>query len=405
MNQPLNARANGSRISEIDLVRAFAIIGVLAVHATSFATIEMVSDSASYPVYNFINIFMKFGTPVFLFLSSFVLFLNYYPRPTSKQILLSFYRKRFVHIIIPYLVFSTIYYLAWAVTREPSEQPANWLTDFAEKLASGTAYAHLYFVFISAQFYLLFPLLLWILKKMPKLVSWCIPVGFAVHWAFYFLDEWVHIPHASNWAFSYFSFYMLGVYLGIRYEALRAWLAAFAKRRTFFFRTLTAVLWCVWLATGTSHSFIWYKLRTGAETLPPPYVYSMFWNGYAILSALVFMQAAFFMQANQSRSPLLRQLKRLGTLSFGIYLLHPLLLVVYRELKPEALSQAGLHLWYAGGFVLALFGTALIVSFSHRHLPFAWLFFGKNERSAKQADSSSSSPSEHIASGNKIGLR
>lgn len=404
MNQPLNARANGSRISEIDLVRAFAIIGVLAVHATSFATTEMLSDSASYPVYNFINIFMKYGTPVFLFLSSFVLFRNYYPRPISKQTLVSFYRKRFVHIIIPYLVFSTIYYIAWAVTREPSEQPANWLTDFAEKLASGTAYAHLYFVFISAKFYLLFPLVLWTLKKIPKLVPWCIPIGFAVQWGFYVLGEWVHIPHAANWAFSYFSFYMLGVYLGIRFEALRALLAAFAKRRALYYRALTAVLWCVWLATGIGHSLIWYKLRTAAETLPPPYVYSLFWNGYAFLSALVFMQAAFYLQYKRKNSFLLRQLRKLGTLSFGVYLLHPLLLAIYRELKPAALSQAGWHIWYAGGFILALFGTAFIVSLSHRYLPFAWLFFGKNERGTKPADSSNS-PAEHIVSGNKIGLR
>lgn len=401
MNQTLNARANRSRISELDLVRAFAIIGVLAVHATSFATTEMVSDPASFPVYNFINIFMKFGTPVFLFLSSFVLFLNYFPRPVSKQTITSFYRKRMIHIIIPYLVFSTIYYAAVAVTREPSEQPASWLIDFADKLASGTAYAHLYFVFISAQFYLLFPLLLWTLKKWPKLISWCIPIGFGAQWGFYAAGQWFPISSSANWAFTYFSFYMLGVYLGIRFDALRAKLASFRQLHAFRYRTLTVLLWCVWLAAGIGHSYIWYAKRTLAESLPPLLVYSMFWNGYAILSALVFMQTAFYAHAKQNQPYPVRLLKKLGALSFGVYLLHPLLLAVYRELKPSALPLAGQHLWYAGGFLLALFGSALIVAFSHRYLPFSWLLFGKNELNK----ATSRVPDAEAFGGNKIGLR
>lgn len=115
--------AKESRITEIDFVRAFAIIGVLAVHATSFATIEMLPHQNSYPIYNFINIFMKFGTPIFIFLSSFVLFLSYFHKPINKSTLISFYRRRLVYIIIPFLVFSTIYYGAVALTREDGQLP------------------------------------------------------------------------------------------------------------------------------------------------------------------------------------------------------------------------------------------------------------------------------------------
>ena len=37
--------------------------------------------------------------------------------------------------------------------------------EFLEKLLLGKAYTHLYYIFIIVQFYLLFPLLLYILKK------------------------------------------------------------------------------------------------------------------------------------------------------------------------------------------------------------------------------------------------
>lgn len=54
------------RIPELNLVRAVAIIGVLFVHSTSNATLEM-TNSSYYWLYNFVNIFMKYGTPTFIF--------------------------------------------------------------------------------------------------------------------------------------------------------------------------------------------------------------------------------------------------------------------------------------------------------------------------------------------------
>lgn len=80
------------RIPELNLVRAMAIIGVLCVHSTSYATVDM-TGSGYYWLYNFINIFMKYGTPTFIFMSSFVLFYNYYSRPLDKKLVSNFYKK------------------------------------------------------------------------------------------------------------------------------------------------------------------------------------------------------------------------------------------------------------------------------------------------------------------------
>ena len=53
---------------------------------------------------------MKFGTPTFIFLSSLVLFYNYYDRPTTKKLIGGFYKKRLLYIIIPYTLFSVFYF-------------------------------------------------------------------------------------------------------------------------------------------------------------------------------------------------------------------------------------------------------------------------------------------------------
>ncbi|MDQ6419463.1 acyltransferase [Paenibacillus sp. LHD-117] len=384
MNQLPIGTIRRARITELDLVRAVAIFGVLAVHATSFATMEMKGTTdTGYFLYNFANIFMKFGTPVFIFLSSFVLFLRYQDRPFARETFVSFYRKRLIHIIIPYTVFSTIYYIAVAVTRTEAERPTNFALDYLGKLATGTAYSHLYFVFISIQFYLLFPLVLWLFRAYPRLAAWAIPVGLAIQWGFYGADQLADIPYIGSWAFSYFSFYMLGAYAGSKYELIRGWVAS--QNRTSTYRFFTIALWVGWSATGLLHSWIWFQLRAHGVSSPQQ-LFQLLWSVFAFLSAIAFTQAAFHAEKRFAHSRTVRVLKLLGTYTFGIYLLHPLLLAVYREFRPTGAEPYVLHLWYAGGFLLALFGTWVIVAFAQRHVPFAWLFFGKNEERNTRAE-------------------
>ena len=73
-----------AKLNEIDIVRGLAILGVLMVHSTSFATVDMLHNRM-FGVYNFLNIFSKIGTTTFILLSSFVLFYNYYPQPLTVQ--------------------------------------------------------------------------------------------------------------------------------------------------------------------------------------------------------------------------------------------------------------------------------------------------------------------------------
>lgn len=50
------------KIPELQLVRAMAILAVLMVHATSYATVQL-TNSSLYVVYNALNVLMKYGTP------------------------------------------------------------------------------------------------------------------------------------------------------------------------------------------------------------------------------------------------------------------------------------------------------------------------------------------------------
>ncbi|OUM95732.1 MAG: acyltransferase [Thermobacillus sp. ZCTH02-B1] len=361
------------RIDEINLVRAFAIIGVLMVHSTSFAVTETLGSSL-YPLYNFANIFFKFGTPTFILLSSLVLFYTYYDRPADRSLFLGFYKKRLMYILLPYLIFSIGYYALrhyWYYADRPLDVA---LADFVDKLLTGKAYAHLYFVFISVQFYVLFPLLLYASKKWPLLTKGFIPFGFAVQWGFVLLNHyWLSVPNKGSWALSYFAYYFTGAYFGISFDRIREWLKPTAAKLKSWRGPTWALLWAGWLAFGLSHVWIWYVTRHDGRWFNTLW-YELLWNLHTFCTALVLIQVAFLLREWNREARVVRLLDHLGVMSFGIYLFHPLVLFYYR-LHPVTATY-WFHLWYAGGFVLALTLSWLVVTLAFRFIPFAWVLFG-----------------------------
>jgi len=365
--------ATKERIDEINLVRAFAIIGVLMVHSTSYAVTETL-ESSLFPAYNFANIFFKFGTPTFILLSSLVLFYTYYDRPLDRSLIGSFYKKRLMYILLPYLVFSTGYFLLVHIWYYPNRPIEDTLYSYAVKLLTGKAYAHLYFVFISVQFYLLFPLLLYVFKKWSRLTKWLVPIGFAVQWGFVLLNHhWLSVPNKGSWAFSYFAYYFTGAFFGIYFDSIRDWLKPTAAKLRSWRGWSWGLLWAGWLAFGLSHVWIWYLARHDGRWFNSLW-YELLWNLHTFFTALVLIQAAFVLRGWNKDARVVRALNHLGIMSFGIYLIHPLFLLVYRQYPVSAAPW--FHLWYAGGFVLALTLSWLVVTLAFRLVPHAWVVFG-----------------------------
>jgi peptidoglycan/LPS O-acetylase OafA/YrhL len=362
------------RIPELNLVRAMAIIGVLCVHSTSYATVDM-TGSGYYWLYNFINIFMKYGTPTFIFMSSFVLFYNYYSRPLDKKLVSNFYKKRFVYILLPYFIFSLMYFVILHFTHYQGRPFGESAVSFITKLFTGKAYTHLYFVFINMQFYLLFPLVLWLLKKYPSVVKWSVPIGLLIQWAFIVSNKYgFQVPNKGSWAFSYFSYFMLGAFIGVYFPKIKQWFVISRANATKARVVSWILLWAVWIFAGLGHVYIYYLLRLKIATYNTLW-YEFFWNLHTFACALVLIQIAYLLY-RKGPSLIVKPLNRLGALSFGIYLIHPFFLLVYRNFPPQTGVSWLIHLWYAGGFGVALIASWIVVGLTARFVPFAWVIFG-----------------------------
>ncbi|MGV2644034.1 acyltransferase family protein, partial [Clostridium perfringens] len=128
-------------------------------------------------------------------------------------------------IIIPYTLFSVFYFALLHYLYYQGRPFGETMENFVQKLLTGKAYTHLYFVFISIQFYVMFPLVLWLFKKVPQLAKWAIPIGLVIQWTFILMNKYYwQVPNKGSWALSYIAYFMLGAFIGIYYPKLKAWL-------------------------------------------------------------------------------------------------------------------------------------------------------------------------------------
>ncbi|MGG6313318.1 acyltransferase [Paenibacillus macerans] len=395
------------RLPQLDIFRALAIFSVIQVHASSFAAAEQALNSPYYFFYNWMNIFFKIGTPSFIFLSSFVLFYNYYDQPISWKLVGKFYKKRLTFIILPYLLVSCMYFLVVALYRHDfiNNSKLYELKSLGSALLTGTAYTHLYFVFISIQFYLLFPLFLWLFQSFRKnnvLLGLILPVGLALQWGFVFWNRYeLLLPNKGSFALTYMAYYMMGAVVAIYFGKIKAWLTTEWKTLSQPQKALTAGLWTSWLAIAFVHVQLWYSYRQGIR-VPDSFWFEFLWNVHSMLSALVLMKAAFYIHRKGSAF-WIKSLTRLGELSFGVYLFHPFVLLVYRLFRKEQ-SLPGDSLPYflfiVVGSLSALFLSWGFVQLSFCRLPFASWFLGNvpaslRKNKPKRSPENGQAPSVH----------
>ena len=393
------------RILELDIFRSLAIMAVVVIHTTS-ETLAKTEGTQGYYPYLFINMFSKFAVPVFIFLSAFVLFYNYLDKPLGKSMLRSFYTKRLLYILLPYLLISLGYFVLDVYLNGKMGLPAGEiLQEFGMKLLTGKAHYHLYYMIIMLQLYLAFPLFLWWFQKKPSALPYAVLIGLAIQWLHVYLYEFgfhwpepgVHrvglrllLPKGSL-IFSYMSFFLLGALVAAYYNKLKAWLVVTCSG----FRTVKGILWialwAVWLAAGILHVNLYYWVNVGGSRIHPLW-FEFMWNFHSLLSCIVLMQASYILYRHTWKW-LAAALTSMGACSFGIYLVHPALLYVYRKFPAHG-GTFEYAARTAGGWAVALGASWLIVYVAYRYIPWSWIVFGSGPK-RKQKNEASQQPQIH----------
>jgi peptidoglycan/LPS O-acetylase OafA/YrhL len=347
-------------IEELSHVRAIAILAVVLIHVTASARVSVPAGSLSFPVYFTANQLSMFAVPVFIMLSGIVLFYRYFDS-WPKGEWMAFYRKRLQFIVIPYLVWALFYYLfnQWISSRQLGFDAA----DFFQKLLWGKTGYHLYFMVIIIQFYIVFPLLVTLLRRLGRGAWSLVVAGFVIQAIFYAAHlRYGPIPHLSALLPNYLFVFCAGGAIGIAYRK-------FAERSGHLWWTFGASV-----AVGYTYMLLLLNAADGAKYWPPVYV--VLYNAYAVLLgvSLIWMTGKWKLHTTL----LTRSLRSIGALSFGIYFIHPAILTLWRmQFNPP--SGHPLYHAYNLATMVIVFALSWLVVHLICKMKFSWVLFGKSE--------------------------
>lgn len=141
------AGAIGEWLPHIDFMRVCVFTLVVSAHVVTSSLNVAQFGVAAW------GMLMHFTRYAFVFISAFVLFHGYRDRTVRP---LTFWRRRFSSVVLPYLLWTAIYLtLSTIDTGWPGT--GTLLTRYGLDTVSGSGWYHLYFLLVSMQFYLVFP--------------------------------------------------------------------------------------------------------------------------------------------------------------------------------------------------------------------------------------------------------
>lgn len=367
---------------EIDLMRAFIMLSVLSVHTTSDFNGMNTDMSPGFLTLGAIISSLHYTREAFMFMTGLVLFVTYYRRDFRT---LTFWKKRFLLIVVPYIVFNILYILFESTYMQGFEWSPGWLLHFLwSSLITGNQW-FLYYIVVSMQLYLVFPLLLKGLRKTEKWHVHIFVASFLLQLALMAFNKQVlmHVNPSSlppvlsqldqyrdRFVLTYQFWFVAGGIMACHYEKV----LAFADRHV---RSLRLAL-VMGLAVLWGHYFIdrmiYHEVEAMAELVLQPIMIP-----YAlIVTANMWYAGVQWARRREQKGwiPFSRFIKVAAGASFGIFLMQPFPLyymmrtiVFFRNIGiPEWLHYtllpfSILFVYFSGMFIAHFIGKVPILGY------------------------------------------
>ena len=362
-------------VEELFYIRAICAFGIFMIHLSGAFAVSSSYGSRAMHLGILINQFFRFGTPVFIMISGFVLFYNY--RSFMEFDCRKFYTKKIKYVLIPYLIWSAFYfilapYLIWTPfyfifsnCRVILSQGNISLIEFLKNVTLGNAYPHLYFIFLIFQFYFLYPLFLrFLIKPMEKkpvlFFLVCIiaqSIILIYEFSFKTYSKYGILNFFNTYykksTFGWFYYFLTGGLIALHYNKITAYI------ENNLYKILPAYILSTVLYIGEVYLCLWKK---GGREL---------YERYGSIRPMTMIYATFSMfiliwigrKINNSNSIFKQIVRTCGTYSLGIYFIHPFVL---EFIKVKLISTFPFHLGYSRISTLLFFtivGWIITVSF------------------------------------------
>jgi peptidoglycan/LPS O-acetylase OafA/YrhL len=349
MTDSTRATARSSHVYPVDLVRVLTFGAVIAVH-----TISTVNPLDSVPG-DAVVMLLHFTREAFFFLTAFVLVHRYGYNTVRAR---PFWRRRFLLVGVPYVVWSLIYSaIGLAAVPEPVGQAT---VTVLRSLSNGMAWFHLYFLLVSLQFYLVFPLFQWLLRVTRGRHLALLAVSAALQVV---IDLQLHdaaptglhaalAPYLGSFVFTYQFFLLLGGLAALHRARLDAWV----RRHP---RTVLAAF--VVTGVAAEGQYLW-SLRHGVAPEFASDVFQPVMIPWSIAVVAVYYALGAAWADRRAGGPASRFVERAADRSFGVFLVHPVILWLLTAAGPTSPAALVPAPWNSVAvYLVAVAGSLLIV--------------------------------------------
>jgi peptidoglycan/LPS O-acetylase OafA/YrhL len=321
-------------VDELDVVRPVASLLVIITH-----TMQAFANGSSI-FYGVVLLESEASRHIFFFVSALVLTYQAYGR--ERWSVRTFWRRRFTSIYLPAVLWTVIYAvlglagLQGVAITSLSGSPLHMLSQVGGLLITGLG--HLYFVIVLMQFYLVFPVLLWVLERTRRyhlhvvlvLVSLAaqVAVTIALHYGHLNPAIWAD-SSTIRWITSYGFYLVTGAVIGAHLPEIRPWVARHRR---------------VLLAGGAAAAAgvqAWYVMTVRAGASPPSASDAFAPElivSYVADILLLWLAGAWWAARHANGWPS-RLVRTVSDNSFGVYLSHAVFLDILitfglRNLEP-----------------------------------------------------------------------
>lgn len=320
------ASSRRPHLYEVDLLRVLTALAVVGVHSVSLS-IPLNTSLVGAEKQDAVVALLHFTREIFLSITALVLIYGYANQTFSTSV---FWRKRGLGVLVPYLIWSGLY--SW---QHHAHAPvSDFLGATALDALTGSASYQLYFILLSLEVYLVLPLLLRLAGPFARHPWLTLASSFALQLVLLWVD-FTRVQagpfatsslgdYVNNYQSRFLPLYQLYVVLGmvaaLHLARLRDWVRAHGW-------------WVVIvMVIGTGVYLGYYAYAVGIENLDLDYETSVFQPSmvlYATASALFlyWLCVRWADTRGASGKPVAQPLVGLlSDASFGIYLVHPMLL-------------------------------------------------------------------------------
>ena len=291
----------------LDNARIVSIFAVVLLHVAAIILSENSIGTEYWWIGNIFSTLVRWCVPVFVMISGALLL-----DPHKQESLSTFYSKRFSRILIP-ILFWSIFFSCWTFLQGFIDgEPPTYLT-LLGNLSRGLPYGHLWFLYMIWGLYLFTPFLRIILKDLKKKENEFLIISAFTMASINFIYMSFHGVGGPvlfiNWFLLYIPFFLVG-YL-IRKDNSNN----------------KILLWTTFSLSSLLTLIGYYVVSIQNASIADAY-----FHGYLSITVVPMSISAMYLLKSWN-TPILNEHvnKKISSLSFGIYLIHPIFVEVLNK--------------------------------------------------------------------------